>query len=904
MCLSRKFAEVYAKSFDCIVFLRYDEKHASMVDLLLEKINIANYDEDRNSSESEKRKQRLKKIQELLTPETLIILDNYDVETPASELLDMFDWNAKWLVTTRSDFSYLGGQTAQIQVGQMAFPELLEIFQQESHQPVPSEQSSALGRLFAQFDNYTMVVTLLAKQVYAAGITIEEICGTDDVYEYDERLVSAKDAVVTQDTLLGHLQRMFNMAGLTDEQQETLRTVWMMQDANEITKQFFKKYSGLSLNGLNSLISLGWLQYADHAVSLHPVIKQLVERILHPTCQNCPHLYQTFLQRLSALRTAIDQNDSNAFSGETENLFRVYAYYMFATDERADENLLTLSLCLLDLYEQYEAPEFMWFIGWENQEYFFPSILRALSLAKSEEPEENMILEEKKLWYQPLTLHIANLGCNFCRMQFENLKDVESSSEDVLDNTVAVYSALLWAIICYDHKTQQSAHHHVQRQVDQIIEIDNPTRKFSDSIFMKECSICENGDYHDWIECDYSRGISPHRNEWHWNFYVVLYMALSLCFEAYPKEERHTKRYQEYGQALNRMNAEILRAGVGYDHFYDFYNLSQERANKLSKSAIKWDTDKHFTHSNLNYFDENNTHAYFSEVIDTLQRTKQPYYLYRLLLNDDFRISDELKCLLIEWDMAKHIAEDPRLTNAQKRRLAVFAVENVVPEGDFDSKRSILQRHCIDGILQNDTVPQKTKYGIYNAVANNFVSKVGEYYYEVITDGGTLPVDHLFHQYYPIHKHTPNTVALFADSIYQHINGWPVAISGSTAITAQMNYLSHTSIPHLCRTEAIYTHIQFSDALGGEEGFRTIMDKVVPVAFRYLMLPEHFDPGLVLSMVDIIKETEYYTVSNVLAPESANPSRDPPSIPTLHLCAHYRFRFPRDIGNEGILPPR
>ena len=46
------------------------------------------------------------------------------------------------------------------------------------------------------------------------------------------------------------------------------------------------------------------------------------------------------------------------------------------------------------------------------------------------------------------------------------------------------------------------------------------------------------------------------------------------------------------------------------------------------------------------------------------------------------------------------------------------------------------------------------------------------------------------------------------------------------------------------------------------------------------------------------------TVSNVLAPESANPSRDPPSIPTLHLCAHYRFRFPRDIGNEGILPPR
>lgn len=845
--LAKKYVETYADSYDHIVFLRYSEKQRSIKSLLLDNIQIANYEDDRNDNEAERRKKRLEKTRELLNPSVLIILDNYDVEILDDEFMELLDWNATWLVTTRSDFSYLGGQTMQIPVAQMAFSDLLEIFRRESRQQVNEKQAAALEKLFAQFDNYTMVVTLLAKQVYATGLTVEELCGNEDIYEYEEKLVSAKDAAVTQNTLLGHLQRVFNMAALSDDQQEALRTAWMMRDANEITKQFYKKYSGLSLNPLNSLISLGWLQYDDSAITFHPVIEQLVERTLKPTCQNCPSLYQAFLQRLSALRKAIDADDSMAYSHETENLFRLYVF-LIDTDEQTDENLLQLSLCLLDLYEQYEVPEFMWFSGWENQAYFYPKILRALSFAKSEIAEENTVIDGKQIYDQPLTLYAANLCCDFCRMQLENLEHPDCTDE-MVDNVVAVYGASLWAIVW--HEVHQQEKPSIRRQVKALMNLGGNSG-ISNSIFMQSGSICENGNYHDGLECDYIRGIVPHRNERYWTLFVSMHLALGVYFDSVLNVEKHTKQYQEYNQALNRMYAEILRAGIGYDHFYDFYDVPEEKAKELFAAGAIWTAEKHFNHAEgIEYFDENDTLAYFAEVVQTLQSAKHPFYLYKLLLNYDFRISDELKEMLIEWNIGKQIAEDVKMSNIQKRHLAEFAIKNC-NEGSAPN----LQQHCFERILKCKSTPQTTKYGIYNAIASKFIFHVGDFLCESVADGGSVGEYYLYHKYYPMREKTPNTLALLADAMYEHLTGKGFTADCNDVRKAYIKFLSRVAVSRPYWGDDIVVHVELADALCGEVGFRSIIEHIVPKAYRHLMRPENFDPGELSDLLSSVETIE------------------------------------------------
>lgn len=837
--LAKKYAETYADNYDHVAFLRYSEKQRSIKSLLLDNIQIANYEDDRNDNEIERRKKRLEKIKELLTRRVLIILDNYDVETPDSELMDLLDWNASLLVTTRTDFFYLDGQTAQLSVAQMDFTDLLEVFCRESRQAVTEEQKSNLEKLFAQFDNYTMVVTLLAKQVYAAGLTIEDLCGSEDVYDYEERVISTKDFAVTQDTLMGHLQRVFNMAALSEEHQETLRTIWLMQGANGlITKQFYKKYSGMSLNPLNSLISLGWLQYDNNDITFHPIIEELVERNLRPTCQNCPHLYQTFLQKLSTLRKAIDADDSTAFSGETERLFRIYAF-MHTTDMDSNENLLTLSLCLLDLYEQYEVPEFMWFVGWENQDYFFFKVLQTLSAAKSATNTENCLLESKRLselFSSAITLYAASLCCDFCRLQFENLQSEEYSGEDLIDKVVILYGTFLLPLLDFARNNKQTGVPVLQRQIDRIAEIDNSTHDFSGSIFMKSCSIWENGEYHDEIECDYARGIVPHRNRSHWEFYIFLCASLSLIVDLFPEDERHTQQYQEYNRALNRMNTEILRAGAGYNHFYDFYDIPEEKHAALFKSAISWDETKHLIHSGKNYFDESDTEGYFREIIDTVEISQNPYYLYKLILNYDFRLSDECKELLLKWDIGKQIAEDHRLSNKQKRFLAEFAIENYNPgEPDFVPN---LQGHCICSILKNAAVSEKTKYGVYSAIARKYIEDIVRFAYgwdhgeidEVPAFSECYP---LMQYYYPLKKQSPNRLCGVADAIFTCQTKQCSEYSPEEFSKSYAEYISKMPIEKLTKWDEHWGYIGIAHIVGKEAGARIVVEHLAPKLLAY-----------------------------------------------------------------------
>ncbi|MBR5536720.1 MAG: hypothetical protein IKU58_02330, partial [Clostridia bacterium] len=387
------------------------------------------------------------------------------------------------------------------------------------------------------------------------------------------------------------------------------------------------------------------------------------------------------------------------------------------------------------------------------------------------------------------------------------------------------------------HKNDWSS---IQRQVERISKIaGSGDQSFEESIFMSCCSICETGEYRAWNEDDDIGGISPHKNENHWKLYVVLFLALGLCLNNYTKDEKGTTRYQEHTRALRRMHAEILRAGFGYNHFYDFYDLPRETEKEFFAKGATWDAEKHFCHAEgINCFDENDPQAYLMEVCQTLLAAKKPFYLYKLLLNDDFKISDWVKEWLIKWNIGKRIAEDTRLSNAQKRYIAEFAIKNwmQVPPDIFPD----LQKHCIYEILKSDNVPKRTKIGIFNAIARKYITAVVKYGYgweqdktdelEVFKEGFSLMQD-----FFPLQHHSPNEVCGIADAIFARQNKLQFEYSTTEFAQSYSRYVSKISTEKIVEWDRHYAYMGIAHIVGEKAGARVIIEQLVPRLLAYFI---------------------------------------------------------------------
>ena len=217
-------------------------------------------------------------------------------------------------------------------------------------------------------------------------------------------------------------------------------------------------------------------------------------------------------------------------------------------------------------------------------------------------------------------------------------------------------------------------------------------------IFRNCCPINKNGDYSslidraqyscvaegfDYEEYPFTTGLCAYNSLWTYYLYKVVNSLLLIWIFTAQKEKKADSIFKSRKSWQKEISVELYRIDKGFNHFFDFYGETPKYyggKNDINEELIAVNS----TYVD-NGFDES-PEDYVSQIMNTLQSTKQPFYLYSLLLNANFPLTDVTYDLLFDNNIGKVIANDNRLTNNQKIRLFKKAFHEYIDfSEDFNS---------------------------------------------------------------------------------------------------------------------------------------------------------------------------------------------------------------------------
>lgn len=347
--IARKYAELYKKDYDVILFVKYDNN--STLQEKLDEIDIVNFDGEL----SEKRK----KLRSLLDDKTLVIVDNFDVEIGADNGLKyLFDTKAHILVSTRTDFSsvYNGDKFKQVEIKELADDELKQIFFSNAQITCLNESDrDILYNIFTLVENHTYATELLAKQMYYSGWTIEELynkvkSGFASLANV-EKIVTNKDEDTTKDNSLNILRAVFSLSNLTNGQKQVLMNVYLLRfiDISDFTYTKYTLGNSIKKDDLNDLVEIGLLKYNRVYYTLHPLVEELVDYDLQPDSENCIGVYSVVRSKIfnTANYDGGDETENFEFESNCEYLCAFFKYINL----KNDVNRKLLLKWLIDLHQ-------------------------------------------------------------------------------------------------------------------------------------------------------------------------------------------------------------------------------------------------------------------------------------------------------------------------------------------------------------------------------------------------------------------------------------------------------------------------------------------------------------------------------------------------------------------------
>lgn len=279
--LALKYAEVYKADFDTVVFCKYDDS----IENALLNIEIANMDTT-----------TLSKIKELCDERTLVILDNFDVETDADDYLDEFinNYHCKKIITTRTDFS---GAYKQLEVGALGTKETISLFEKESEWcPETEDEEETLDEILKLIGYHTYFTVILAKKRKEFSLSIDELKKQTEemLLKKSGKVTVAKDGKLTTDTIDAIATKLFDFNNITENQKQTLVSLYLLS-WRTVSRNDYVEIAGYGISddekgdklkdSLNDLTRLGWVLHDAKSDDfyLHPIMQEMVKNYCKET---------------------------------------------------------------------------------------------------------------------------------------------------------------------------------------------------------------------------------------------------------------------------------------------------------------------------------------------------------------------------------------------------------------------------------------------------------------------------------------------------------------------------------------------------------------------------------------------------------------------------------------------
>ena len=358
--LAQAYANQFRQDYDVILFYRYKESLESLID----SIAIQNFD----TSVGNKRE----KLFSLLNERTLLIIDNFNVETDEDAFLEAFlRYDAHILFTTRTDFSVMtSGQIEQLTIMKLPDPALRQLFSHASGQTIVDKEVPLLQKLLKSVDFNTYATELLGAQMKASDYSLEALVKIVspglDALDRSERIRANKDGHISKGRIPQIIRELFKVADLSEERKQVLRNMYLLRfvDLDRARYCEFTRCNISELDALNDLLELRWIRKAGLYFTIHPLVEEIVKNDLDPNEKNCEGFYYSVFERMGFCCQYEGYGDADEYRYDRFCEFLCAFFETAAPKREYDRNLMYIFL--LDIIKNEENA----YIGSPNDSCF------------------------------------------------------------------------------------------------------------------------------------------------------------------------------------------------------------------------------------------------------------------------------------------------------------------------------------------------------------------------------------------------------------------------------------------------------------------------------------------------------------------------------------------------------
>ncbi len=296
--LAKNYAVRYASSYDKVMFAVFSENWTTTI-TDDNSIIISNFGRTDQESAQEYFQRKIKKLYELCNPRTLLIIDNLDQEFSQDEIKrwkEIQKLNCKILITSRiNNWDYQIQNVEKLKNrsdAEKLFCRWCPVFTSDE------TEWQAMQDILDYLDYHTMAIEIIAKQTTASGYTPEEMLdrlrkhGVVDCGK--ERVKATKDDEIRKGRAFEHIQVLFAIASLDDEKQKILLCMSFIHPTGISRKQFKNWCSIESLDDVNDLCSMSWLQLQEDKLTIHPLVAEVVQASITIPMDSCNQFINAF----------------------------------------------------------------------------------------------------------------------------------------------------------------------------------------------------------------------------------------------------------------------------------------------------------------------------------------------------------------------------------------------------------------------------------------------------------------------------------------------------------------------------------------------------------------------------------------------------------------------------------
>lgn len=277
----RKFVSENKEKYDNLIFLKFRE---SIVESITDDIQfcINGYEKKEEESGSEYFYRKLKVAKELTEgTNSILIIDNFDgiIDDDFNEILKI---NWKVIVVTRKDMSSLGCDCIKIDAlkDKREQHRLFEIYLNRKLEPKECGKVDEIVELVA---GHTLAMVLIARQISKSFIDIDsalKLVTTNGLADIaPEKVGYMQDGNEYYDKISAIIKAVYDVTALSDVKKKCLKILSIF-DINGINIKDSKELIKLeSLDEINELVDLGWLELHGEYVCMHPLIQETLHQM-------------------------------------------------------------------------------------------------------------------------------------------------------------------------------------------------------------------------------------------------------------------------------------------------------------------------------------------------------------------------------------------------------------------------------------------------------------------------------------------------------------------------------------------------------------------------------------------------------------------------------------------------